>query len=166
MKLANKIACCLLLFILFTGTQQVFAQKKDEKKLAKEKETLKIALDQRLEKDSRYASDQRAAFNRGSWIGTKLSDLIQSWGPPSRVVEDGAGGKIAVYDRSSSSSGGSYTPGYITTATNGFGQTVVTGSKAAVDTRWSSHYSESTAVFADKNGIIQKVTYDNDYKRY
>ena len=164
MKIIDKIACCLLLLV-FISTPQAFAQKKEEKKLAKEKEVLKVALDKRLEKDSRYASDRRAAFNRGSWIGSKLSDLIQNWGPPSRVVEDGAGGKIAVYDRSSNSSGGSYTPGYVTTATNGFGQTVVTGSKAAVDTRWSSQYSESTAVFADKNGIIQKVTFDNDYKR-
>lgn len=165
MKITGRIISFILVFILSATSQHAAAQKKEEKRLAKEKEVLKIALDQRLEKDSRYASDKRAAFNRGSWIGSKLSDLIQNWGPPSRVVEDGAGGKIAVYDRSSSSSGGSYTPGYIATATNGFGQTVVTGSQAAVDTRWSSRYSESTAVFADKNGVIQKVTFDNDYKR-
>lgn len=165
MNSVKKIICLLLVIIVTASTMQLLAQKKEDKKAEKEKQVLKEALDRRFEKDSRYASDQRAAFNRGSWIGSKLSDLIQTWGAPTRVVEDGAGGKIAVYDRNSTSSGGSYTPGYIETATNGFGQTVITGSKAAVDTRWSSQYSESTSVFADKDGIIQKVTFGNDYKR-
>lgn len=138
--------------------------KKQAKAEAKQKEVMNEALKLRYEKDSRFAASQRAAFNRGSWIGYKLSDLIQNWGPPSRLVEDGGGGKIAVYNKVNNTSGGSYTPGYIETATNGFGQTVVTGSKAAVDTRWSSSYSESTAVYADKNGIITRVSFDNDYK--
>lgn len=158
----KKITCLAALFLL-TAPGFTYAQtktKKQTKAEAKQTEVMNEALKQRYEKDSRFAASRRAAFNRGSWIGSKLSDLIQNWGPPNRVVEDGADGKIAVYSSVSNSSGGSYTPGYIETATNGFGQTVVTGSRAAVDTRWSSSYTESTAVYADKNGIITKVSYN------
>lgn len=32
-----------------------------------------------------------------SWLGHHQSDLIRSWGPPSSVASDGAGGTILIY---------------------------------------------------------------------
>ena len=32
-----------------------------------------------------------------SWVGSNISDLIRSWGPPQQVVSDGAGGKIYIW---------------------------------------------------------------------
>jgi hypothetical protein len=43
-----------------------------------------------------------------SWMnGTKVA-LIQNWGPPTRVTDDGQGGEILVYDRAN------YIPNYYT----------------------------------------------------
>ena len=38
-----------------------------------------------------------------SWIDHNKSELIKSWGPPSRVTSDGDGGKILIYEQSSTS---------------------------------------------------------------
>lgn len=32
-----------------------------------------------------------------SWDGSNANDLIASWGPPNRVMDDGEGGKIFIY---------------------------------------------------------------------
>ena len=32
-----------------------------------------------------------------SWVGSHVSKLIRSWGPPHRVVSDGTGGKIYIW---------------------------------------------------------------------
>src|SRR5690606_35150617 len=32
-----------------------------------------------------------------SWVGTHESQLYMQWGPPTQVLDDGAGGKIVVY---------------------------------------------------------------------
>ncbi len=32
-----------------------------------------------------------------SWKGSHISQVIQSWGPPTQVTEDGAGGKIYIW---------------------------------------------------------------------
>jgi hypothetical protein len=32
-----------------------------------------------------------------SWVGNNGNDLIASWGPPTRVMSDGGGGKIYIY---------------------------------------------------------------------
>jgi hypothetical protein len=34
-----------------------------------------------------------------SWLGHHKSELIQSWGPPSRYEDDGKGGQILIYER-------------------------------------------------------------------
>lgn len=33
-----------------------------------------------------------------SWVGHHQSELIQSWGPPTRTTDDGAGGRILIYE--------------------------------------------------------------------
>lgn len=33
-----------------------------------------------------------------SWVGHHYSELLESWGAPDRIVEDGRGGKIIVYE--------------------------------------------------------------------
>jgi len=35
-----------------------------------------------------------------SWVGSTKGDLYQSWGPPSRVTDDGQGGEILIYESS------------------------------------------------------------------
>jgi hypothetical protein len=32
-----------------------------------------------------------------SWEGNNANDLIASWGPPNRIMDDGEGGKIFIY---------------------------------------------------------------------
>ncbi|MYB63494.1 hypothetical protein F4X73_02280 [Candidatus Poribacteria bacterium] len=32
-----------------------------------------------------------------SWMGSHISQVIQSWGPPNQITEDGAGGKIYIW---------------------------------------------------------------------
>ncbi|EJL75810.1 hypothetical protein [Chryseobacterium populi] len=129
----------------------------------------KEALAQRYAADKLYTDYQRGIYNReawkASWVGAKLSELYKSWGVPTRTATDEKGGKVLVYENVTNTAGGSYTPGYIETATNGFGQTVVTGQKAAEDTRWSSQYITITTVYADKNGVITKVDFDSKYSR-
>lgn len=36
-----------------------------------------------------------------SWMGSSYSDLVAAWGPPARALDDGAGGKILVYAKTS-----------------------------------------------------------------
>lgn len=145
-----------LVFFLVFGTS-VFAQKKKKA----DENALNFALEERYKSDKAYAENKRAAYNRGTWIGSKLSDLISTWGPPSRMVNDGADGMIAVYEKSSFNSGGTYTPGYV--VTNGLGNVVA--EKKSEDTRWSSSYFETIGVYADKNNIIRQIKYDNSYKQ-
>ena len=35
-----------------------------------------------------------------SWMGSTKAQLIQSWGPPTKVASDGQGGEILIYDKS------------------------------------------------------------------
>ena len=32
-----------------------------------------------------------------SWMGSHISQVIQSWGPPTQITDDGAGGKIYIW---------------------------------------------------------------------
>jgi hypothetical protein len=156
----NYSLCFVL--CLFTGTS-IFAQEAKVDKRTKE------ALAQRYAEDKYYAEFKRGIYNReawkASWVGAKLSDLYKSWGAPTRTATDETGGQVVVYENVTNTSGGNYTPGYIETATNGFGQTVITGQRAAEDTRWSSQYVTITTVYVDKKGLITKVDFKSDYRR-
>ncbi|MEY8762006.1 hypothetical protein [Chryseobacterium tongliaoense] len=149
--------------MLLSATTMCYAQQIKLDKRTKE------ALARRYVADKTYAEYKRGIYKReawkASWEGVKLSELYKSWGVPTRTVTDEAGGQVVVYENVTNTSGGSYTPGYIETATNGFGQTVVTGQKAAEDTRWSSQYITITTVYANKNGVITKVDFNSKYSR-
>lgn len=54
-----------------------------------------------------------------SWVGSHVSDLVASWGPPQRVFDDGRGGQVFVYVRSRRF----VTPGEATTTMTGTAQT-------------------------------------------
>ena len=154
----------LLCFVLclFAGIP-VFGQ---EAKLDKK---TKEALAERYAADKLYADYKRGIYKReawkASWVGAKLSELYKSWGVPTRTATDETGGQVVVYENVTNTSGGTYTPGYIETATNGFGQTVITGQKAAQDTRWSSQYVTITTVHVDNKGVITKVDFNSRYSR-
>ena len=45
-----------------------------------------------------------------SWVGHHESELIASWGPPSRIMPDGKGGHILIYEFYRDFG---YSPGYI-----------------------------------------------------
>lgn len=136
---------------------------------AKLDKKMKEALTRRYEDDKHYAGFQRGIYNReawkASWVGAKLPDLYKSWGAPTRAFPDGEGGQVVVYEKVSNYSGGSYTPGYIETATNGVGQTVITDYKQSVDTRWSSQYVEVITVYVGKDGLIKKLDQKTSYNR-
>ncbi|MBS0031994.1 hypothetical protein ACTJJ0_33330 [Chitinophaga sp. 22321] len=158
----NPIYSLFFVISLFAGTS-VFAQETKPDKKTKE------ALAQRYAEDKYYAEFKRGIYNReawkASWVGEKLSTLYKSWGAPTRTATDETGGQVVVYENVTNTSGGSYTPGYIETATNGFGQTVITGQRSAEDTRWSSQYVTITTVYVDKNGVITKVDFNSKYSR-
>lgn len=145
------------LIILSAFTTVVKAQEK-QVKLSKE---LKEALEMRYQTDQYTAKTQRMIFNKmewkNSWIGVKYSDLLKSWGAPTRAFPSGDGGQVVVYEKVSNYAGGSYKPGYLTTAINGVGQRVITGSKEAEDTRWASQYVEITTLLVGKDNLIKSI---------
>jgi|ERR1035438_10870288 hypothetical protein len=68
----RKIIPFFISFLLFVGC--------DTQKKLQEKET----------------ADETAALN--SWLNHPKSELIRSWGAPTRVVSDGQGGEVLVYE--------------------------------------------------------------------
>ena len=42
-----------------------------------------------------------------SWEGHHYSDLIESWGPPTQIIDDGEGGEIVCYESTRSVTSGS-----------------------------------------------------------
>ncbi len=142
-----------LVIFSFSSGQVIFAQ--DSKLEQQTIEASKI----RFKIDMAHAESKREAYNRSSWIGGKLSALIASWGPPTRIITDGADGQIAVYDDIRTYQTGSYTPGSMTTGTNGFGQTVVLDYKAGSDTREMKTNQKLTTIYVDKENIITRVEF-------
>jgi hypothetical protein len=158
MKTNIKLVNLFCLFILLSLNQNIFGQ---DKKDAKMNKNMKEALDERHNTDSRYANSQRELYKLGtwkkSWEGVKYTELIKKWGAPTRSFPDGEGGTVSVYEKIDSYTGGIYEPGYIETATNGYGQTVVTGSKRTIDTRRNITNTETTTVFVGKDNLIKKI---------
>jgi hypothetical protein len=72
-----------------------------------------------------------------SWEGHHVSDLVASWGPPQRVMDDGAGGKILVYTESRQW----VTPGKATTTAYSSGSTY--GNLNLYD-NWGTYSSHGT----------------------
>lgn len=130
----------------------------------------KEALDARYASDKHYAGLQRDIFNtaawKASWVGVKVLELYQKWGAPARTFDDGAGGKVIVYENVSNFSGGSYTPGYTITGYNVYGSAISSETVQAKDTRWASQYVETTTVYANKDGIITKVDHKINSSHY
>lgn len=77
-----------------------------------------------------------------SWLGHHKSELIRTWGPPTRTASDGAGGEILIYEQ------GVYTgqvPGQM--YGNGYGGTSYT---APVQTG----YNRVRMFYCDKDGKV------------
>lgn len=53
------------------------------------------------------ACSARINKQMGSWMGQHESELIASWGPPDRVIEDGHGGRILAWVAERATSSGS-----------------------------------------------------------
>lgn len=45
-------------------------------------------------------STKKISEKMDSWLGHHKSELIESWGPPTRYESDGKGGEILIYERS------------------------------------------------------------------
>lgn len=84
-----------------------------------------------------------AQVNRmmASWEGHHFSDLIEKWGPPQQVFEDGSGGRIFIYAANRTW----VTPGYSTTHTTGL-------ATAYNNQIWGSANSYTTYTPAQVNG--------------
>ena len=148
----------LFYLIVLVGFSSVVNGQEKPVKLSKE---LKEALEMRYSTDQQTAKTQRFIYNKmewkKSWIGIKYTDLLKSWGAPTKAFPSGDGGQVVVYEKVSNYAGGSYKPGYLTTAINGVGQRVITGSKQAEDTRWASQYVEVTTLLVGKDNLIQSI---------
>ena len=83
-----------------------------------------------------------------SWVGHNSSELIASWGPPTRVLDDGNGGKLFIYEY-----GRSYTsPGYATTQT--YGTTSYPQYQTTYYAPQTSGYVASRTFWVNSEGII------------
>ena len=45
----------------------------------------------------RFKNKKKTTMN--SWLGSTKAQLIQSWGPPTKVTSDAQGGEILIYDK-------------------------------------------------------------------
>jgi len=83
-----------------------------------------------------------------TWIGHPSSELIASWGPPTRVMGDGKDGQLFIYESGRSFS----SPGYATTQTSG------TISRPLYQTTYSppvtSGYTASRTFWVNGEGTI------------
>ena len=87
-----------------------------------------------------------------SWMGSHISEVIQSWGPPTQVADDGAGGRIYIWR-----------PQPMTT-------TPPTIQKRGV-LRWNAllqqyEYVEETSPTQTLNEALQKIAIDMHNKSY
>lgn len=65
-------------------------------------------------KTTSFAQKEKTTMD--SWLGHSKAELLQSWGPPTKVDSDGQGGEILTYDKSVALT---QTPG--TVYNNGYG---------------------------------------------
>lgn len=82
-----------------------------------------------------------------TWIGSSKASLYRSWGPPSRNVNDGNGGEIAIYENSSS---GTINNGFINPNQNNI-QTFSTSNTITT--------TKQKMMYIDKNGKIYECKY-------
>ena len=142
----------LLFFLLVAG---VFcsAQEKPTRKERKAQEKFNALLTQRYNFEKLDANAARAKFNTTSWFGLQVSEYIKAAGPYARAIDDGAGGKIIIYESTSSGVSGSYIPGY--TVTNGYGQVIE--QRDTVDGRYAYSYTRFTDVYVDSKNRITNI---------
>ncbi len=154
--------CCkywLLCAVLIFSTVQLFSQNNSKEQAELADTTSKLykkkmeALRNRYITDQSFARGVRENFNIGSWVGEKIADLISSWGAPSRVSTDGAGGRIYVYESTYTNSGSNYTNGYV--VTDGYGN--VTASRPSSGSSWSNNYTNFKEVYVDGQGKITRI---------
>jgi len=77
-----------------------------------------------------------------SWVGSHKSELYQSWGPPTRITDDGKGGEILIYET------------YVNTGqTSGEVRTDSRGTISYTNPQQTG-YVRTRMFYVDKNGII------------
>lgn len=130
-----------------------YAQEKPSRKERKAKEKFNALLTKRFNFEKLDANAARAKFNTTSWYGLQISEYIKAAGPYTRAIDDGAGGKIVIYENSSSGVAGSYTPGY--TVTNGYGQVVE--QRNTVDNRYAYSYTNFRDIYIDAQNRITNI---------
>ncbi len=141
----------LTLFVACLLVPQSPAQNSPPKPPSKrEAREIEKALKQRLEREQAYASHQREMYVEGSVVGRHVSQVLQEWGRPTSVVEDGDGGKIYAYDNPISRQRGEFTPGY--EVRDQFGN--VLEQKASRDTRTTSNFVLYKDLYVNADGVI------------
>ena len=78
-----------------------------------------------------------------TWIGSHYSVMIQQWGAYTRTINDGAGGKIYIWENH-------YKKGSTTTPLEFFGTTIYSTSGGGIGV----YYKD---VFVNKDGIITRI---------
>lgn len=91
-----------------------------------------------------------------SWVGSSVSNLIASWGPPKQIIDDGSGGKIYVWAQTHSFT----TPGQATTTTTGqataYGNQVYGTAQSATtyNPPQTTQYTSDRMFWVNSNGTV------------
>lgn len=129
---------------------------------AQEPKFKNAAMEHRYHRDKSFAESKRISFNQSTWIGAKLSDLIASWGKPTKTLTQKDGGTMILFERVSSFNAGEYVPGYQVVNAQRPNEVIATFDE--IDTRISYTDYYATRVHADKNNIITKIDFVMDMK--
>ncbi len=119
----------------------------------REAREIEKALTLRFQSDTTFTKRQRRFFDQSNVVGRPISVVIEQRGPATRVMDDGAGGKIYAYEIAVSGQTGEYVPGY--TVTDGYG--TVVESREGKDTRSSYSYTASTDFYVNPQGQVSKI---------
>jgi hypothetical protein len=119
----------------------------------REAREMEKVLTARFQSDATFTKQQRGFFDQSNVVGRPIAVVIQERGPATRVMDDGAGGKIYAYETGMGGQTGEYVPGY--TVTDGFGTVVARGE--GKDTRSSYSYTAYTDFYVNPQDEVSKV---------
>ncbi len=152
----TMVLLMLLSIPTFSYAQSRKKLKVQERAAKKKADEMAAALKNRYDYEKYYANTSRYQFNFTSWVGRPVAELIESWGPATKTADDGGKGLIYIYEQVTTSSGGSYTPGYIVTE-NQYGKWVEVERQNAIDTRYTTTTYSYHDIYVDENKIITIV---------
>ena len=121
----------------------------------------KKKLELRFKIDKQYARHKRKFYETSkttvAYIGENIKSLMDDWGPSTRIIDNGNGEKVYIYEKEIQSSGGSVTPGTRSISSDGYSVTV--NETAGTDTRYSHSYITIKDVYVVNSTITHIESY-------